>query len=225
MQNSCLLAPLRINILLFTIVFSSLVIAQENGGTIGNLSKPADQPIIEPEKKPSAVKAAQIDTEKFELGIGLGVINVEDFNSNLSSGLSFTYHVSDLIIAQANYGSSKVSQATFEELNASDFISDSDRNFRYFSLSGGYKVLKGRSFFGRNTKLNTDIYILAGLGQYDFADNSKTGLMLGGSYRTVLTDWLVMNMDIRDHIANRDFIGDSKTTHNTEFVVGLNALF
>lgn len=224
MQNSRLLPTLKVCLSVCGLALSSFSIAQ-NTGTIGDMNKPKDEPIIEPEKRSTPVKAAQIDTEKFELGAALGVLNVEDFNSNPVLGLSFTYHINKRYIAQLHYGVSDVDKATFEELAGSDFLSDGDREFSYIELTGGYKLLEGRSLLSSRTKLNSSIYAIAGLGQAEFADNSSTSFVLGASYRTVITDWMTLNVDIRDHIMSRDFIGDSKTTHNTEFVVGLNALF
>lgn len=209
------------------LVFSGYTLAQGAGGTIGDLNKKEEpeKAIIKPEKEPEAVHAAQIDTEKFEAGVFLGVMNVEDFNSNPSLGFSFSYHVTPDILAQVHYGNSKVSRASFEELEDADFLADDDRNFRYTELLGGYRVLRGRSFFSTNTKLFSDIYLLGGLGQTSFADNSSTSFVLAASYRTVVTDWMTINVDIRDHIMSREFIGDDKTTHNTELVIGFNALF
>jgi len=221
MHNSRLVPSLKVCLSVLGITYSCLGSAQ----TIGGLNNPKDEAIIEPEKQTQPVKAAKIDTEMFELGVSLGFLNVEDFNTNPVYGLSFTYHIDSKYIAQLHYGASDVDKATFEELAGSNFLRDSDREFKYFELTGGYKVLHGRSFLNSKTKLNSSIYLIAGLGQVQFADNSSTGFIFGASYRNVLTDWLTMNIDIRDHVMSRDFINDSKTTNNTEFVVGLNALF
>ena len=191
--------------------------------TIGDLNEPEDTAIITPEKQPEPVHAAQIDTEKYELGVFIGALNVEDFNANGILGLGFTYHINETFIAQVNLGQSTISKATFEE--DSDFLTDDDRKFQYLEVTGGYKVLSGRSFWGSNTKMNSDIYLIAGLGQTAFADNQTTSFVFGGSYRTVITDWMTLNIDIKDHVFNRDFIGDNKTTHNTELSLGINALF
>jgi len=197
-------------------------------GTIGDLNKTEEEKseaVVEPEKQPQPVASAQIDTEKFELGAFAGVLNVEDFSSNLVAGLSLVYHISDRFIAQALYGSADIGKASFEDLSGFDFLADEDRNFRYAELLGGYKLLAGRSFLGSKTKVDSDLYLQAGVGQIDYAANSEIGFVLGASYRLVLTDWMTMSFDLRDHIFNREFIGDSKTTHNTEMSVGLNALF
>ncbi len=211
----------RCGLALAFITLSPMLMAQ----TIGSLNQEKKEPVIEPEKQPEVARSAQIDTESFELGVYAGVLNIEDFNSNPVVGLSFLYHINKKFTAQALYGTSKVSKATFEELTDSDFLSDEDRNFQYLELLGGYKLLSGRSFLGSSTKLDSDLYLNAGFGQMSFADSSSVGLVIGGSYRLVVTDWMTMNFDIRDHIFNREFIGDSKVTHNTEFSIGFNALF
>ena len=71
----------------------------------------------------------------------------------------------------------------------------------------------------------SEIFLLTGLEQVKFAGNSETGLTFGLSYRVVLTNWLTSNIDFREHLFKRDFIGDSKQTFNTEFRWGLNFLF
>ena len=201
----------------------SLVLAQ--GGTIGDINKPAKEVIIEPEKKPVEAKAAEIDTERFEIGLHLGVLNVEDFNANLSTGLSFTWRLMDGVLAELRYTQATTERATFEELADQDFLADSDRKFSAIEVLGGYRVLNGRSFFGRSAKIDSELYLLGGLGQASFAGNDSVSFVFGASYRTVFTDFITVNVDIRDHMFNREFIGDDKLTQNIEFSLGVNYLF
>ncbi len=179
--------------------------------------------IIEPKKDVPVAKSASIDDERFELGIYTGILSVEDFNSNPVVGLSFSYHVTPLFMLQLQYGRSEVDKAAFEEDN--NFLSDSDRDFEYKHLLAGYRVLRGRSFWGKNSKYNSDIYLLGGVGSVDFAGESNTSVVFGASYRVVVTDAVVVNMDFRSHLADRDFLDDDKRTLNTEFGVGINLLF
>lgn len=217
--------------LIFLVSMASNAIAQNtaNNKTIGGINSSEDQgEIIEPEKKSIPVRSAQIDTEHFELGIFGGELNTEDFNSNPVFGISFSYHITSNIMAQINQGSSDVDKATFEERDISDgegFLLESDRTFTYRSLLGGYRILSGRSFLGSKLKMNSSIYLLAGLGRVDFAGEENTSYELAASYRTVVTDWLTINLDLKDHIFNRNFLNDDKTTHNVEFTLGVNALF
>lgn len=179
--------------------------------------------IIEPKKDVEVAKAAAIDDERFELGGFTGVLAVEDFNANLAWGLSLTYHISTRFVAQVNYGVSDIEKATLEGDN--NFLSDSDREFIYTNFLAGYKILPGRSFLGKSTKYNSDIYLLGGLGRIEFAGDTNTSFVFGTSYRVVFTDALTGNLDFRGHMVDRDFLDDDKTTFNPELVFGLNILF
>lgn len=179
--------------------------------------------IIEPNKSAPQLHAAAIDTEKFELGAYTGLISIEDFNTNVVTGVAFSYHLSNRFIAQAHYGKTEVDQAAFEKIANGKFLSDYD--FTYVDLALGYKLLDGRSFMGKRHKYNSALYLLGGASEVSFADNSEIGLVLGSSYRSVITDWLTLNFDIRNTTVDMELIGVSRKTNNTELNVGLNALF
>lgn len=179
--------------------------------------------IIEPNKSAPQLHAAAIDTEKFELGVYTGLISIEDFNTNVVTGIAFNYHFSNRFIAQASYGKTEVDQAAFEKVANGKFLSDYD--FTYVDLVLGYKLLDGRSFFGKRHKYNSALYLLGGAADVSFANNNETGLVLGTSYRSVITDWLTMNIDIRNTTIDMELNGVSRKTNNTELNVGLNALF
>lgn len=179
--------------------------------------------VIDPDKKVTTVQAAAIDTEHFELGVYAGLMAVEDFNTNPVTGISFSYHISRKFLAQVNYGRSSVERAAFEEFNDQYFLEDYD--FKYVNLLAGYNLLDGRSFLGKRHKFNSAIYLMAGVADVSFANNDSTGMVLGVSYRAVITDWLTLNLDFRDTIFNREFLNDEKKTNNTEVLIGFNALF
>lgn len=182
--------------------------------------------IIEPKKDVQIAESATIDTEKFEFGVYAGFLAVEDFNTNPVLGASFSYHLTPKIMLQLNYGQSDVEKASFEKnIENASFLADADRRFDYYNLLAGYKVLRGRSFFGANKKYNSDIYLLAGLGSVDYAGDSNTSVVIGTSYRVVLTDYLTANLDVRGHSVDREFLNDSKQTFNAEYVIGINVLF
>lgn len=181
--------------------------------------------VIKPEEKPSKIKPAAIDSEKFELGPYVGMLSVEDFNANRVVGLSLNYHMSKRFIFQLNHGESTVSRATFEEVSEGNFLSKNDRDFEYSTLLAGYKLMHGRSFLGESNKFQSDIYLMLGAASVDFAGDDGTGAVFGINYKTTITDWLTLNLDFRDIIVDRDFLGSNKTTHNTEITLGINALF
>lgn len=181
--------------------------------------------IIEPAKTVTSVHVAAIDTEHFELGPYIGLLSVEDFNSNIVTGISFTYHINSKFISQINYGSSTVKKAAFEEVAAGNFLAKKDYDYQYINLLAGYDLLDGRSFLGKNYKFNSAIYLLAGVANVSFAGDKNTGFVLGASYRAVITDWITVNLDLHDTRFTRDFLNDKKATDNTEMLIGVNVLF
>ncbi len=181
--------------------------------------------VIQPTKKVNKVTPLAIDTEKFELGLFLGMLSVEDFSTNPSQGISFTYHIDSKFIAQVDYGISDVGRATFEDVVDGDFLSDADEKFKYFQVLAGYQVFHGRSFLGSKKKYNSHLYAMAGIENVQFAENSEIGFVFGTNYKIVITDWLTWNINLRDHVFTRDFIANSKTTNNIEMTIGFNALF
>jgi outer membrane beta-barrel protein len=204
--------------------FVALVSAQSDSSSVK---------IIEPKKDVVKAKSAAIDDERFELGIFTGLIAVEEFSESSILGASFSYHLTPKVLLQLNHATADVGRATFEDnTGGSGFLTDSEREFTYTNLLAGYRVLRGRSFWGKNSKYNSDIYLMAGLGSVDFAQgSSNTSFVIGSSYRVVLTDALTMNFDIRGHSVEREFNildgeeGNKERTFNTEFVIGLNLLF
>lgn len=187
------------------------------------VSKPVK--IIEPSKSVTTVQAAAIDTEHFEFGPYLGLMSTEDFNTNPVTGVSLTYHINSKFLSQITYGSSTVSQAAFEKLNNGNFLAKDDYKFKYLNFLAGYNLLDGRSFFGKNYKFNSAIYVLGGLSEVSFANNSNPGVILGVSYRVVITDWITANVDLRNTMVDREFLDEKKKTNNTEMLMGINLLF
>lgn len=185
--------------------------------------------IVEPNKKVTPVKAAQIDTEKFQVGAYFGLLSVEDFNSNFVSGISVSYQLTPDWLVMANYGQTEVKQSSFERRSSFEEGLLFDRDWSYINLLGGYKLFTSRSFLGKSRKYDSDIYLFAGLNQVDFNEESDAGITLGASYRVVFTDWLVFNFDFRDHLVNRQnpYIDtkDEKLTQNLELTFGVHALF
>lgn len=181
--------------------------------------------IIKPMEQTSSIRAAAIDTERFEVGPYAGFVSVEDFGTDSIAGLSLGYHVSSQFLAQLNYAQSSVARAAFEDVVDGDFLAEEDRKFSYQSLLAGYELMHGRSFLGRQRKFNSHIYAIAGVGRVSFAGQVNAAAVVGINYKTVVTDWLVVNLDFRDIIFDREFLYSSKTTHNTEVTLNVSAMF
>lgn len=181
--------------------------------------------VIKPQEQASSIRPAVIQGGQFELGPYVGFLSVEDFNTNPVVGLSATYFINSRFLAQLNYGQSSVGRATFEEVLEGDFLSESERDFKYQALMAGYNLMPGRSFLGERRKFNSYIYLMAGAARVSFAGEDNPGLVLGVTYKTVLREWLNVNLDFRDFVVDRSFLNDQKTTHNIEVSLGLSLLF
>lgn len=186
-------------------------------------SKPIS--IIKPKKKVTKVKSSAIDTENYELGIIYGSLSVEDFSTNPLTGLSMTYHFNSTYMAQLIHTRSEVDKATFEQVIGLNFLREGDRKFKSTQLQVGYQLFHGRSFQGAQKKFNSHIYLTAGVEQVKFAGDSQVGMTVGATYKIVTTDWLTLDLNLRNHFVNRDFLSDNKQTSNIEFSIGVNALF
>lgn len=197
------------------LVQSTSALAQDDGG---------DHSVRIVEPAPVEQRTEPFGSGRIEAGFYTGSLSVEDFGSNTVVGIELTYYLSSRWFLQANYGVSEVGRADFETSDRR-FLSSSDRDFEYLSFTGGYRIVGGRSFFGERYKFDSGVYALLGPNRVSFAGSKEWGLSFGLSYRMAFTDWLSANLDFREHVFERDFIGDKKSTLNTEFRLGINAQF
>ncbi len=208
------LQPLGVTFLAFTC--STGVFAQSGRGIN----------VIEPETPKERATTAALDTEHFEVGMHVGLLSVQDFNTNPVYGLSLRYYFNEKVFIEGSTGTSETKQNNIEAIDQQNFIPD--RDFTYTSVGAGYRILQGRAFWGKKRKYNAGLYLQAGVETVDFAENKETGLVFTLSHKTVLTDWLTINLDFKDHIFSRTIeqvSDDSELTHNTEISVGLSTIF
>ena len=182
--------------------------------------------IILPDLERRTIKESDIDSENFEIGGFVGFMNVEDFGTNPVYGIRAAYHATEDFFLEASYGVTTTSEAGFEVLGGNVQILPDDRlELTYYNLSVGYNFLPGEVFIGKSLALNTNLYLIAGAGNTDFADNSHFTYNAGVGYRFYTTDWLSIHLDMRDHMFSSDLLGEAKIVHNLEFSVGFSAFF
>jgi outer membrane beta-barrel protein len=182
--------------------------------------------VIQPEVERREIKPAKIDTEDFEIGAYIGIKSVEDFETNLVYGARLAYHVSENFFVEGTYGRTDVGETSFEKLSGgAPILTDSGREYTYYDLSAGYNILPGEVFFGRNRAFSSALYVLAGAGNTDFADDSHFTIVFGAGYRMLLKDWLATHITVRDHLFSSDVLGESKTSHNIEMTLSLTTFF
>jgi outer membrane beta-barrel protein len=185
-----------------------------------------NDPVIEPELQRRTITEADIDTEDFEVGAYAGVMSIEDFGSNFVYGIRAAYHITEDFFAEAAYGRTEADETSYETLSGgAKLLTDSQRQFDYYNISLGYNLFPGEAFIGSGHAFNTAFYLIAGVGNTEFADDSHFTVNAGAGYRFLLNDWISLRVDVRDYIFKSDLLGNDKTTNNLEFTGGLSFFF
>jgi outer membrane beta-barrel protein len=104
------------------------------------------------------------------------------------------------------------------------FLTDKERDYRYYNVSLGYN-LNGETFFTDRWVLNSATYITLGAGSTEFAGDERFTVTLGAGYRLLLTDFFALHINMKDHLFNSELIGEEKTTHNIEYGLGATFFF
>lgn len=186
----------------------------------------AEPQVIEPEVARRDVEPPEIDTEDFELGVFAGEMSMEDFGVNTVFGARFAYHVTEKYFVELAAGQTTAELTSFERLSgAAQLLTDAERDYAYYNVSLGYNLLPGEGFIGRNRALNTQIYVIGGVGSTKFAGDDRFTFNVGMGLRVLPLDWLAVHADIRDHVFDVDLLGQPKTTHNLEGHIGVTFFF
>jgi outer membrane beta-barrel protein len=184
-----------------------------------------DRPLIEPDVQPQDIQEALIDTENFELGLSIGTLNIEDFESSIVYGVRLAYHVSEDIFFEANAGFADAGETSAEQLGQVQLLTDAQRDYQYYNVSVAYTLLPGQAYFARKYAFNTNFYLIMGLGATEFADDNRFTVNYGAGYQVLLTDSLAWHISARQHLYKIDLLGEEKNSVNTEFSSGLSFFF
>lgn len=183
-------------------------------------------PVISPELERRSITEADIDSEDFEVGAFVGVMSIEDFGSNVVYGARGAYHITEDFFAEAAIGRTKADETSFETLSGgAQILTDSQRKLTYYNISLGYNILPGEAFIGKGHAFNSALYLIAGVGNTEFADDSHFTVNVGAGYRFLVNDGVALHVDFRDHIFDSDLLGKDKTTHNLEGTAGISFFF
>lgn len=199
----------------------------EKGPTPIAAEEPQAEPsIIEPQVNRRAVKTPKIKAKDFELGGYFGALSIQDFGTNPIYGVRAAYHVSEDIFVEGFLARSKAGRTSLEDVFPDiTVISDSGRHFTYYDIDVGYNVLPGEIFLGRGRAFNSALYVTAGMGDVKFADKDQFALNFGLGERVLITDWLALHLDVRDHVFETDLTGRTKNVHNIEATLGFTAFY
>jgi outer membrane beta-barrel protein len=183
-------------------------------------------PVIEPDVERREIEPPRIDTEDFEVGILVGQLSVEDFGVNTVSGARFAYHVTEGFFVELAAGKADTELTSFERLSgAAQLLTDSEREYSYYNVSLGYNIFPGEHFIGKNRAMNTQTYVIGGVGKTTFAGDDRFTINFGIGMRLMPLDWLAIHGDIRDHVFDIDLLGQEKTSHNLEATLGVTFFF
>ncbi len=184
------------------------------------------EPVITPDLERRTITEADIDSEDFEAGVFVGVMSVEDFGSNVVYGARAAYHISEDFFTEAAVGRTDTDETSYETLSGgAQILSGSERELTYYNISLGYNLLPGETFIGGSHAFNSALYIIAGIGDTEFANDSHFTVNVGTGYRFLLNDWVALHVDFRDHIFKSDLLGSDKTTNNLEGTCGVSIFF
>ena len=210
----------------FLLIISVGILAGCGSRLTTNVGADAESSVIEPEVARREIEPPKINTNDFEIGAYAGLMSVEDFGSNAVYGAQLAYHVNEHFFVQGTYGRTDTDPTSFEVLSGgAQLLTDDQRALSYYDLSVGYNLLPGEAFIGSGRSFNSALYMLAGVGNTDFAGDTFFTLVFGACYRMLLLDYLAVNFDVRDHMFDSDLLGQNKTTHNIEFNVGMTVFF
>src|ERR1700679_50201 len=183
-------------------------------------------PGIEPQVNRRDGKTPKSKAKDFEVGAYFGALSIQDFGVNPIYGIRLADHVSEDIFLEADAAYSKAGQSSLEEVFPQiTVLSSSGRQFTYYDFDVGYNVLPGEIFLGRGRALNSALYVTFGIGDVKFAQQDQFALNFGVGARILVTDWLALHMDVRDHIFESNLFGVNKNVDNIEATMGLTTFF
>lgn len=167
-----------------------------------------------------------LDSENFEVGIQGGIISIEDFESSGWLGVHIGYHITENFYVKARYGQAKGGETSFEKLvNSAPLLTDAQRELTSYGLNIGYNLLPGEIFFSENLVLNSIFSIELGAGSTEFAGDEQFTVNVTANYRVFINDWVAWDIGMSDYIFDTQVTGESKATHNLNFVTGLSIYF
>jgi len=186
----------------------------------------AEPTIVEPQVTRREVKTPKIKAKDIEIGAYFGALSIQDFGTNPLYGVRAAYHVTEDIFLEGFLARSKGGTTSLEDVFPNiTVVSDAGRRFTYYDLDLGYNVLPGEIFIGRGRAFNSAMYVTVGMGDVKFAEKDQFALNFGVGERLLITDWLGLHLDVRDHVSETDLTGRTKNVHNIEATMGLTTFF
>ena len=181
---------------------------------------------MDPDLNRRQIQEADIDALDIELGIYYGMMMVEDFGSSALVVSTLAYHVTEDFFLELGYGDTQLEQSSYERLGGGlPLLTQAQRKFHYYDASVGYQLLPGEGFVANRWAFNDTFYLIAGVGNSEFAGDDRHTVVVGAGYRLILLDWLAWRFDVRDHFFDSELLGENKTHHSLSVVTGMSLFF
>lgn len=173
-------------------------------------------------------KGLDINNEIFELGAFVGIVNIEDFTSEMVPGISLTFRASEDFFIQYNYLQiSKVGLPLYEDQEAAPvYFTGNSRKFSHYDLLVGYNIFQGEFFRSKAATSLSSLYVVLGAGETAFGEESRFSYTAGLGYQIAFTKRLNFTVDFKNYIYNSSVILDQdKTVTTTQISTGINYIF
>ena len=173
-------------------------------------------------------EALNINNEVFELGVFAGIINIEDFTSELAPGISATFRASEDFFIQYNYLQTNVSLSSAEKnLSVGEtYVPNGSRKFSHYDLLLGYNLFQGEFFPSPAKTSLSALYVVAGVGDTEFGGESSMTYTVGVGYQVAIFRRVGLHFDFRDYIYSSSLVSaKDRRVNTTELSVGLKFLF
>jgi len=202
----------------FVCLGSGVSVAQVNDDPLGD--------IVAPDIQRRSIKESKIDTENWEAGIFVGVMNIEDFGTNAVYGGRFAYHITERLFAEFTGGTTEAGDTSLELFDGTILqLTDDERELTYYNATIGYNLFQGEVFLGKSTALNSSFYVLGGAGNTEFAGDNYFTYTLGVGSRLFVTDWVAIHGDVRAHSFEHELFGVERSIINLETHLGVTLFF
>lgn len=181
---------------------------------------------IKPNVERREVLEDLLDSENFEVGIKVGLISIEDFESSTLVSGHLAYHISEDFYFKAQYSQADAGTTSFEKLsNTSPLLTDDERELSYYGLNIGYNLFPGEIFLSDNWAFNSVFSVELGAGSTEFAGDDQFTVNFATNFRVFANDWIAWDIGISDHIFDTRVTGEAKTTHNLSLTTGVSFYF
>ena len=216
----------RIYVKLASLLLAGAAAAPFSSAALAQGSQEIDD-IISPDLERREMREAKIDSEDFEITLYAGgIFSVEDFGTSSLIGGSLAYHINEDFFMEAAYGQATLGESSYERLSGSaPLLTDDERDLSMYNLSLAWNFLPGEIFILDKFALNSNLYLIGGAGNTNFAGEEHFTYNIGAGVRLLAQDWLALRLDVRDHIFEHEIFGEPITTNNLSAQLGVSIYF